>query len=100
MSVSLSLEGRVALITGGSRGIGAAAVRMFVQAGAHVVFNYQKADAEAQQIVRECGADKCAAIKCNLEGTETARGLIAATLKKFGRLNVLVANHGIWPPQN
>src|SRR6266700_2099338 len=79
MSVALSLEGKIALITGGSRGIGAAAVRMFVQAGAHVVFNYQKAEADAEKIVRECGADKCAAIKCNLEGTETAESLIAAT---------------------
>ena len=100
MSVALSLEGRVALITGGSRGIGAAAVRMFVQSGAHVTFNYQKADVEAEKIVHECGVDKCAAIKCNLEGTETARGLIAATVKKFGRLDILVANHGIWPPQD
>ncbi len=100
MSVALSLEGKVALITGGSRGIGAAAVRMFVQAGAHVAFNYQKAEAEAQEIVQECGADKCAAITCNLEGTETAKGLIAGTVKRFGCLDVLVANHGIWPPND
>jgi len=100
MSVTLSLEGRVALITGGSRGIGAAAVRIFVQAGAHVVFNYQKAEAKAQEIVRECGADKCAAIKCNLEGTETAESLIAATVKRFGRLDILVVNHGVWPPED
>src|SRR5258708_26451826 len=100
MPVALSLEGKVGLITGGARRIGAAAVRMFVQAGAHVVFNYQKAEAEAEKIVRDCGADKCAAIKCNLEGTETAEGLIAATVKRFGRLDVLIANHGIWPPND
>ena len=100
MSVALSLEGKIALITGGSRGIGAAAVRMFVQAGAHVVFNYQKAEAEAEKIVRECGADKCVAIKCNLEGTETAERLIAATVKRFGRLDILVVNHGVWPPED
>src|SRR5438552_13814948 len=100
MSVALSLEGKIVLITGGSRGIGAAAVRMFVQAGAHVVFNYQKAEAKAQEIVRECSAEKCAAIKCNLEGTETAESLIAATVKRFGRLDILVVNHGVWPPED
>jgi 3-oxoacyl-[acyl-carrier protein] reductase len=100
MSVPLSLDGKVALITGGSRGIGAAAVRMFVQAGAQVAFNYRKAEAEAGKIVRACGEDKCAAIKCNLEGTETAAGLVASTVRQFGRLDILVANHGIWPPND
>lgn len=100
MSVALSVEGRVALITGGSRGIGAAAVRMFVQAGAKVVFNYQKAEAEAQKLVKECGADRCAAVQCNLEGTETAKQLVNATIQRFGSLDALIANHGIWPPED
>jgi 3-oxoacyl-[acyl-carrier protein] reductase len=99
MSVALSLDGKVALITGGSRGIGAAAVRMFVQAGARVAFNYQKAEAEAQKIVEECGAENCIAIKCDLEGTETAERLVRETVKSFGYLDILVANHGIWPPE-
>ena len=43
MGVELSLAGKTALVTGGSRGIGAATVRLFVQAGARVVFNYQRA---------------------------------------------------------
>ena len=49
--VMLSLDGRVAVVTGGSRGIGAAIVRMFVQAGGRVVFNYQKAKEEAQRLL-------------------------------------------------
>ena len=96
MSVPLSLHNKVALITGGSRGIGAATVRMFVHAGARVLFNYEKAKAKAEELVSELGAEHCAAVACNLSGTESARGLVADTVRRFGRLDILVANHGIW----
>src|SRR5690349_8543546 len=99
MPVSLSLEGKVALITGGSRGIGAAAVRMFVQAGARVFFNYEKSREEAETLSRECGETKCAALQCNLQGTEAAQELVAACVQRFGRLDILVANHGVWPAE-
>jgi 3-oxoacyl-[acyl-carrier protein] reductase len=96
MSIPLSLAGKVALVTGGSRGIGAAVVRMFVAAGAKVVFNYQKAQAQAHALVAECGVDRCAAVACDLQGTETAQSLVEGAVKKFGRLDILIANHGIW----
>jgi 3-oxoacyl-[acyl-carrier protein] reductase len=98
--MNLSLSGRVALITGGSRGIGAAAVRMFVAAGARVLFNYEKAKAPAEQLVKELGADHCQAMACSLSGTETAEKLVAATVERFGRLDILVVNHGVWPPED
>jgi 3-oxoacyl-[acyl-carrier protein] reductase len=97
---SLSLSGKVAVITGGSRGIGAATVRMFVAAGARVFFNYQRSKAQAEQLVRDLGAENCAATACNLSGTEAGRQLVAAAVNRFGRLDILVANHGIWPPQD
>lgn len=100
MPVSLSLEGRVALITGGSRGIGAAAVRAFVAAGARVLFNYQSAKVQADALVRECGDGQCAAVACDLSGLETAKDLVGETITRFGRLDILVANHGIWPPKD
>jgi 3-oxoacyl-[acyl-carrier protein] reductase len=100
MSIPLSLSGKVALITGGSRGIGAATVRMFVAAGARVLFSYEKSKGPAEQLVKELGQENCAAMACNLSGTETASDLIAATVKRFGRLDILVANHGVWPPQD
>jgi len=88
------------LVTGGSRGIGAATVRMFVAAGARVLFNYEKAKDAAERLVRELGSDKCATVACNLSGTQTAQELVVAAVKRFGRLDVLVANHGIWPPED
>lgn len=99
--VTLSLEGRVALVTGGSRGIGAATVKLFCQAGARVAFNYQKAKKEAEQVVKDCGGkERCAAIQATLDSPNAAKKLVEAAVKQFGRLDILVANHGIWPPND
>lgn len=95
--VQLSLAGKVALITGGSRGIGAATVKMFCAAGAKVLFNYQKARDAAERIISQCGDSVCAAMQQELSSADDAKRLIEATVKKFGRLDCLVANHGIWP---
>ena len=96
--VNLALNSKVALITGGSRGIGAAAVRMFGAAGARVVFNYQAAKAQAEDLVRECGAGNCRAVQSDLSIAEAAQRLVSSAISAFGRLDILVANHGIWPP--
>jgi 3-oxoacyl-[acyl-carrier protein] reductase len=96
----LSLHGQVALITGGSHGIGAATVRMFVRAGAHVVFNYLRAKTEAEQIAQECGRDLCHPVQADLTGTGTAESLVRAAVERFGALDALVVNHGVWPPED
>jgi 3-oxoacyl-[acyl-carrier protein] reductase len=98
--VNLTLNSKVALITGGSRGIGAAAVRLFVGAGAKVVFNYQSAKAQAENLVRECGAANCRAVQSDLSTMDAAGQLVASAIAAFGRLDILVANHGIWPPED
>src|SRR2546421_10951356 len=96
--VQLSVAGKVALITGGSRGIGAATVKMFCAAGARVVFNYQRAQAAAEAVVVECGPSSCAAVQAELSCARDAEKLVKAAVAKFGRVDCLVANHGIWPP--
>jgi len=98
--VSLSLDGKVALISGGSRGIGAAAVRMFVEAGARVFFSYERSQAQAEQLVQALGTENCAAAACNLASTKAAQELVTAAVRRFGRLDMLVANHGVWPPED
>jgi len=97
MPVELSLLHKVALITGGSRGIGAATVRMFVAAGAQVLFNYHRGREQSEQLVRELGPKQCAAVRCDLSDPESAGGLVEATVARFGRVDILVANHGVWP---
>jgi 3-oxoacyl-[acyl-carrier protein] reductase len=97
MSVPLSLDDKVALISGGSRGIGAATVRMFVAAGAKVVFSYQRAAAQAEALAQECGVAVCHPVASNLNNPEAARILITDAVQHFGRVDILVANHGVWP---
>jgi len=100
MSIPLSVTGKVALITGGSRGIGAAAVRLFTGAGAKVAFNYQKARSQAEMLAKECGGQNCRALAGNLDSPESARALVAEAAKQFGRIDILVANHGVWPAED
>lgn len=99
--LTLSLAGKVALVTGGSRGIGAATVRLLRQAGARVLFSYRSAEDRALALVEECGGEEyCRAIQQDLATIEDGHALIAAAIPVFGRLDVLVVNHGIWPPHD
>lgn len=100
MSIPLSLSGKVALISGGSRGIGAATVRMFAAAGAKVAFSYRSARSQAEALAKECGNTVCHPIAADLKAPEAARALVAETVRHFGKLDILVANHGIWPEQD
>ena len=101
--VTLSLAGRTALITGGSRGIGAATVRLFRQAGARVAFSYQSAAARANTLAEECGGPQngdqalCIPIQQSLDTIEDGQTLIEKTVAALGRLDCLIVNHGVWP---
>ena len=99
--VPLSLAGRTALITGGSRGIGAATVRLFRQAGARVAFSYRSTIGQAQALSAECGGPGlCLPIQQSLDTVEDGQALIAQAIAGLGKLDCLVVNHGIWPSQD
>jgi 3-oxoacyl-[acyl-carrier protein] reductase len=100
MSIPLSLAGKVALVSGGSRGIGAAIVRMFASADAKVAFSYRSARPQAEALAKECDPNRCFPIASDLNHPEAARSLVAQTVEHFGRLDILIANHGVWPVED
>jgi 3-oxoacyl-[acyl-carrier protein] reductase len=62
-----------------------------------VGFSYEKARERAEALAAECGGPaRCVAIQQELNTPEDGRALVAAAVRAFGRLDVLVANHGIW----
>ncbi len=99
MPIPLSLAGKVALISGGSRGIGAATVRLFAAADAKVAFSYRSARSQAEGLAKECGPDTFP-IASDLSTPQAARSLVDQTIEHFGRLDILVANHGVWPAED
>lgn len=94
----ISLAGKAALITGGSRGIGAATVKLFAQAGADVVFNYNKAKEAALQVEQEAArhGTRVEAFKADVGRHADNKKLVDQTLARLGRVDIVVANAGVW----
>jgi 3-oxoacyl-[acyl-carrier protein] reductase len=97
-AMQILLENQVAVVTGGSRGIGAAAVKLLAGAGAHVVFSYRKAADAARKVARPNGAaaGNIVAVRADVARMADARRLVGEAVRRFGRLDILVANAGIW----
>ena len=93
--VELSLKGKVAVVTGGSRGIGLATARRFVEAGAQLMLTSRKAEA-----LEEAAASLGPTVgwfAANAGEPDQAEACVAATLERFGALDVLVNNAGTSP---
>jgi 3-oxoacyl-[acyl-carrier protein] reductase len=99
MTDGTSLSGKVALITGGSRGIGAAVARRFAAAGGQVAIGYQaRADAAARlsaDITRTGG--QCVTVKGDITDADAAQRIASDTFARFGRIDILVNCAGIGP---
>lgn len=95
---SLNLKDRVALVTGGSRGIGRAAVDCFAKLGANVVVNYlrdERAAADAINAAQQVGVSALA-VQADVSRSDDATRLVKETIQRFGRIDFLVCNAGIW----
>jgi 3-oxoacyl-[acyl-carrier protein] reductase len=97
----IALRGRRAVVSGASRGIGAATVRLLAHAGADVVVGYRSRAAEAEAVATEARATGVRAATCGADLTtpEGCDALVRAAVEAFGGVDVVVVNHGIWPAE-
>jgi 3-oxoacyl-[acyl-carrier protein] reductase len=93
----LTLEGKRAIVTGGSLGIGAAIARELARQGANVALNYRRHDAEAKQVVAEIEAvgRKGLAVQADVASFADAQRMVAQVVEAFGGLDILVNNAGV-----
>jgi len=92
-----TLTGKVALVTGGSRGIGAAIAKRLAREGAAVAITYANAQKKAEEVVRavEAAGGRALAIRADSADAEAVKNAVVETARTLGRLDVLVNNAGI-----
>jgi 3-oxoacyl-[acyl-carrier protein] reductase len=92
------LTGKVAIVTGASKGIGAAIARTFAEAGAAVAVNYASNKADADRVVSEIvkAGGKAVAIRADVSERADVKRLFEETKEKLGRPNILVNNAGVY----
>lgn len=96
--VGIDLAGRVALVTGGSRGLGRAAVLALARAGADVAVNYCRDTKAARDVAARCEefGVRAVAVKADVASSADVKRLFSRVAADLGRLDILVANAGIW----
>ncbi|KAE8157562.1 hypothetical protein BDV40DRAFT_44625 [Aspergillus tamarii] len=89
------LEGKVALVTGASRGIGRSTALALAREGANVIVNYVSSTAAAEEVVKEIGSDHAIAIRADVSKGADIEMLVQQTVQRFGKIDILVLNAGL-----
>ncbi|KAH8592084.1 hypothetical protein B0O99DRAFT_518245 [Bisporella sp. PMI_857] len=93
--MSLPLQGKVALITGGSKGIGRASAIRLAKDGAKVVINYASSSKDAEETVSAIGSSQAFAVQGDAGDVSAISKLVDITIEKFGRLDIVIACAGL-----
>ncbi len=98
----IDLSGRVALVTGGSRGIGAATAVMLAEAGADVALTYRTRKDEAEKVGKQIEhiGRQWTVLQADLSRRDDCERVVRETAEAYGKLDIFVANAGIWPPED
>jgi 3-oxoacyl-[acyl-carrier protein] reductase len=91
------LTGKVAIVTGASKGIGAAIAKMYASEGARVVVNYHSSEEEGKKVVEEIKSEggRALLVKADVSKTTDVKRMVSKAVGKFGRVDILVNNAGI-----
>ncbi|MBU9672101.1 3-oxoacyl-[acyl-carrier-protein] reductase [Planococcus sp. CP5-4] len=91
------LTGKTAIVTGASRGIGAAIARRFAEEGANIVVNYSGSQDKAEAVVAEIeqAGGKAIAVKANVADADAVKAMADAAMEEFGSIDILINNAGI-----
>jgi 3-oxoacyl-[acyl-carrier protein] reductase len=94
----IDFKDKVALVTGGSRGIGAASARLFARLGADVAINYHAGKGEADSVRAEIErlGRQCLVVRADMGKRSDCENLVNTAIGKFGKIDILVNNAGIW----
>jgi 3-oxoacyl-[acyl-carrier protein] reductase len=98
--MNTDLSGRVIVVTGASGGIGSAMARAFAAEGARVVLHYYRSGTPAKALQRELGMNEALVVRADLRKERDNRRLFAEAVRRFGRVDTLVANAGSWEPRD
>jgi len=96
------LKGKVAVVTGASRGIGAAVAKRLAGEGASVIVNYNSSETRANEVVRSITSEggKAKAIRAEMGDPAAIKRLFNESLESFGRLDILVNSAGVFSPKS
>lgn len=94
----IDFDGKVAIITGGSRGIGAETARLFAELGANVAINYFASPAKAEKVKSEVEklGRRCLVVKADIGKRADCENLIKSVIEEYGKVDILINNAGVW----
>ncbi len=94
----IDFNGKIAIVTGGSRGIGAETARLFAKLGADVAINYFASPVEAEKVKSEVEkmGRRCLVVKADIGKRADCENLVKSTIEDYGKIDILINNAGVW----